>query len=348
MNKIDFSTLLFRFAQMSGLDRDSLTLNNFKMFRDFVNGRYELVRNSDYWPPLIRITPYSGRYVTTTTFLDTTVSGSTYDAINGVYKVTGYDDSGYPFYTINGNESGPCIYRGAYTWNLSINGRTPAATVYYSTSNLVEGTNSWGIVSGPSPVPSIVTTSVSGPRTFALDGDIGDVLQVYDKDPRTTTRARNVKYYLYEDGTDQFINVMEDVDPIYIEYKLEKPDLFGNPFTSGSTYYAGAQVYFETSTNSGSLLPDPTRPQSGNFYNCLVNGTTLSPTDSPNSWELVEIPFFVGEYLIRGSHSDYLRSESQFDQATQVEMEAEAVRQAEVEKVLREKGQVRRINMQTY
>ena len=80
----------------------------------------------------------------------------------------------------------------------------------------------------------------------------------------------------------------------------------------------------------------------------IATTANQSPSNTPASWDLVEIPYFTGEYIVRGALSDYLRSEGQFQQAVIAESDAETARVAEVDRVLITEGQVNRINMFTY
>lgn len=256
MRTIDFSTILYRWMQLAGLDRTAITSQDFTTFRDLADGRLEIIWKSDDWPDLIRSTPSAG---------------------------------------------------------------------------------------------DVVDTSPSGVRTVTLDADVADVLSVYDQDPRLTTRARLIKYYLYEDSTGRYINIMESADPVFIEYRLTKPSLFGDPYSVTQAYSVGSQIYFDTSTDSGSYQPGAGKAPAGNLYNCIVATTAgQSPSTTSSSWQKVEIPYFTGEYLVRGCLADYLRSEGQFEQATMADADAEAIRQKEVERVLLTEGQVRRPNVFTY
>jgi hypothetical protein len=256
MRTIDFSTLLYRWLQLAGLDRSSITAATYAQFRDLANGRLETIWKSDRWPALIRIT---------------------------------------------------------------------------------------------TPPGDTVVTDANDVLTVTLGSDVGEVLGVYDQDPRLTTRAKLVKYFLYDSGSVSYVNFMEPVDDVFIEYNTRKPELFGDAWSATSTYSVGAQAYFDTSTSTGAFIPSSTKQPAGNLYTCLIATTAnQSPSNTPASWDLVEIPYFTGEYIVRGALSDYLRSEGQFQQAVIAESDAETARVAEVDRVLTTEGQVKRINMFTY
>lgn len=256
MRTVDFSTLLYRWCQLAGLDRTAITSLNFGTFRDLADGRLEIIWKSEPWPAIVRVTNPPGESVQT-------------------------DSNG-------------------------------------------------------------VTTVLLGP-------DIAEVLGVYDQDPRLTTQARMVKYFLYQNAVGRYVNLLDSVDPVFIESRLPKPALFGDAYSATQAYTAGAQIYFDTSSNSGAFAPGAGKAPAGNLYNCVANTTAgQSPATNPALWSLVEIPYFCGEYLVRGCVADYLRSEGQYEQAQIAESDAEAIRQKEVENVLLSEGQISRLNVFTY
>ena len=203
------------------------------------------------------------------------------------------------------------------------------------------------------PWPDIVRTYEATPATDSegvdcinLSSDIGDVLQVYTLNPAVTARAVPVAYYLDDDGTNRRIIIMDATSPVWVEYRQPKPDLFGEGYSGNSNYSVGAQVYFDTGSNSGSYLPSTTSAPAGNFYTC-ISATTAgqSPSSAAAKWSRVKIPYFCGEYLVRSVLSDYLRTESQFEAAALAEEEAEQAKMLQVDRVLRSEGQVRRLNV---
>ena len=256
MRLIELSTVFYRYLQLAGLDRSSITAQMFAQFRDFANGRINGIWKSDVWPDLIRVTAYPG---------DT------------------------------------------------------------------------------------VAVDAQGIRTVQLGTDVGEVLNVYDQDPRLTTRAKILKYFLYNDGTNDFINLMQNATPVFVEYRIANPDLYGDAWSSTVAYSVGAQAYFDTSSNTGSFTPGAGKQPAGNMYECIIATTAnQSPTSNSANWSLVEIPYFLGDYVARAVLSDYLRAEGQFDQAVIAEAEAEQTREKEVERILTSQGQVRRINFFGY
>lgn len=206
------------------------------------------------------------------------------------------------------------------------------------------------------PWPDIVrtyeassTTDSDGVDYVTLGSNIGDVLQVYTLNPAVTSRAVPVAYYLDDDGTDRRVIIMDGTNPVWIQYRQPKPDLFGESYAGTASYSTGSQVYFDTGSNSGSYLPSSTAPSAGNFYTCVSpTNSGQSPSSSASKWSLVKIPYFCGEYLVRAVFSDYLRTEGQFEAAAIAEEEAEQAKMLQVDRVLRSEGQVRRLNVINY
>lgn len=195
-----------------------------------------------------------------------------------------------------------------------------------------------------------VSEASDGTRTVTLASTVGDLFDVYNQSPRVTTRARPIKYFLYDNGTTRYINVMEAVDSgVYLEWRNAKPQLFGDAWDNSLAYAVGTQIYFDTTTDTGSFVPSPNNVGGGNFYDCaVVTSAGQSPTTNAASWTKVDIPYFTGEYITRGVLADYLRSEGQYEQASVAEADAEGVKAQEVDKIVRQEGQVRRMNVYTY
>ena len=254
MRTVDFSTLMYRWMQLAGLDRTAITALNFNTFRDLANNRIEQIWENDYWPDLVRVSS-----------------------------------------------------------------------------------------------PQTVLVDGNGVRTVTLPADSGELLNVYDQDPRLTTRSRSMKYFLYSSATTDYANLMEDTTPVYLEYKTRPPNLFGDAYSATVAYYVGAQAYFDTSTDSGSYLPNTAKLPAGNFYTCTVaTSAGQSPTTTPNSWTKIDLPQFTTDFLTRATLADYLRSEGQFDQAMVAEGDSNSALEREVDRVVRAQGQVRRADVFTY
>lgn len=181
-------------------------------------------------------------------------------------------------------------------------------------------------------VASAVVTSSGDIESAPLPSDAGEVLEVYNKNPRVTTTAIPVSWYLYEDGTNRYVNLRKTDTPVYLEYRITRPLLVGDNFSTTATYASGDQVYF-----------------SGQMYD--ANATTSageSPTTTASKWDVVKIPYNFQQYLIRGAYADYLKAIGNNELAMAEDAAAESVLMLETDKLYRQQGQVRRLNMTTY
>lgn len=181
-------------------------------------------------------------------------------------------------------------------------------------------------------VAAAVVTSSGDIETAPVPSDAGEVLEVYNKDPRVTTTATPVSWYLYENGTDRLINLRKTTTPVYAEYRIIRPLLTGDNFSTTATYADGDQVYF-----------------GGQMYD--ANATTSaaeSPTTTASKWDVVKIPYNFQQYLIRGAYADYLKAIGNNELAMAEDAAAESVLMLETDKLYRQQGQIRRLNMTTY
>ncbi len=198
---------------------------------------------------------------------------------------------------------------------------------------------------------SPVVMNGDGTTTVTLGTGVGDLLAVYNKNPRLGTTARQVQYFLYDDGTNRLANLVDPaaLSTVWLEYRIAKPELFGDAYSSSVAYSVGAQIYFDTSTNSGSFTPGAGKAPAGNLYTCLVATVAgQSPSTNAPSWSRVEIPTAFAEYLSRSLVADFWRSEGQFEKAISAEGDASAAVERLVDIQVRQQGQVSRLNVLSY
>lgn len=194
-----------------------------------------------------------------------------------------------------------------------------------------------------------VTTDAESVAYINITEANGDILNVYQLNPRVTARAVNVSYYLDDSGDSSRIVMLSATNPVWVEYRLPPVTFFGEAYDPSLNYTVGAQIYFDTGTLTGSYQPSKTSGGSGNFYTCIAAGNSGgNPVNTPARWEIVEVPYFTADYLVRAILSDYLRSESQFDSAARADEEAEQSKMLQVDRVLRSEGQVKTMRVFTY
>lgn len=181
-------------------------------------------------------------------------------------------------------------------------------------------------------VESAVTTS-SDISTMAYPSDAGEILEVYSKNPKKTTNLDTVSYVLHDTGADSDTNsgksvvVYSTTTPLFMEYKVVKPDLTGDVHTA-TAYSSGSQVYYD-----------------GNFYTA---NTTTATSFTASEWDKVKIPKIFQNYLIRGIYADYLRANGHFEASALEENNASVMLILESDKLYRQQGQIRTTKMVTY
>lgn len=198
---------------------------------------------------------------------------------------------------------------------------------------------------------TVTHDEVNGIYYFVKPTYFGEIFNIWYQNPQSTSRARSIAYKLTATDTDERVIVGELYGgSLFVEYRIIPPELSGTLWDNTTTYYAGSQVYFDSGSNSGTLAPVDGKPYSANFYTCLIgpNNNHL-PASNPTVWTKVSIPYIFGQYLPRAIFADYLRSEGQFDSSQIAEAEATHFLDLEVDKVVRQQGQIQTYNfIRTY
>lgn len=171
---------------------------------------------------------------------------------------------------------------------------------------------------------SNLTTSVA--NKFTLTSDMGEIIEVYDKDPLLNIDGLPQSYRLYVDDDGRYIYTRNDLTSVFVEYRKARTDLTGDVWAAG-TYNNGAQVY-----------------SNNNFYNVNASSTTQEPPHA--NWTKVEIPTRFLGYLIQGIFTDYLTANG--TPADTEEQKAEGLLSLEIDSLIREEGQVRKVKVTTY
>lgn len=196
-----------------------------------------------------------------------------------------------------------------------------------------------------------VTSQLDGDITYVTKpADAGEVYAIWFKDPNATTRASSIDFSIVHTNTEERLVINKYTGgSLFIEYRLSPPVIEGDVWDSSTEYFAGSQVFFDSGSSSGVLMPVEGKPFTANFYKCKVNNRNTDPNLNTTNWEKVNIPYIFGQYISRGCLADYLRSEGQFDSARVAEAEAQAFLDLEIDKVVRQQGQIQKYNfIQTY
>lgn len=181
-------------------------------------------------------------------------------------------------------------------------------------------------------VVSAAVTDSDGVEVATFPADAGEVLNVYTKNPRKTTLAAGVAWSIYDDGTTRYVQLRDNATPVWLEYRIARPSLTGSVYSASSLYAAGDQVY-----------------HNGNFHTAnTAAAVNESPTTATSKWDVVQVPAIFQSYLIRGVYADYLRATGNNELAMAADRNAESLLMMEADKIYRQQGQVRRLDMQTY
>ena len=176
--------------------------------------------------------------------------------------------------------------------------------------------------------PTVSTSGNINKFTYPTGADV--ILNVFSDDPRTSTTIKTYSYTLTDTGTAREVILPEADTSVTVEYKEAPPAFTGDVhLTVNKTYADGEQAY-----------------QNGNFYTAKADDTSGAFVEG--EWTIVKVPRFLQGYLVRSCYSDYMRSNGQTQEAALEDNVAEGVLFREVEKLTRQQGQTRRVEMGVY
>ena len=177
--------------------------------------------------------------------------------------------------------------------------------------------------------------------------EAGEILGVYSRNPQSSTKAVELEYSIYEDGSTKKIIINSNISTGSYLYRIQCPTLNGDLYNSSTIYYAGAQIYFDTGSGTGTYTPIAGKPHTGNFYTCIVNNTTAgqNPNTTPLAWSKIQIPYIFSAFMAWSSCARWYVSESMMQEAQIIDVKAKEILELEYDKFLHQQGQFGRINM---
>lgn len=191
-----------------------------------------------------------------------------------------------------------------------------------------------------------ITTDANNVSSFTLPADAGEVLGVYNLNPQVTTRARDIGYEVYDNGTVTKIILRSNfVTEGWYNYRKKCPQLTGDLYNPTTVYSNGVQVYFDSGSGTGTYMPVSGKPHYGNFYNFIGSSSIAgqNPTTNPELWERVEIPYIFGNYLSWGAAANWLVSENFLQEAAGLDSKANQMLSVEADKIARQQNQSQKI-----
>jgi hypothetical protein len=160
---------------------------------------------------------------------------------------------------------------------------------------------------------------------------VGQVLAVYDRDP-LERHAEEFSFNLIEDDGPKCQVPDATGETVWVEFRKACPELTGDAFDASATYAVGDQQYF-----------------SNNFYNCVIaTSAGESPTTTPASWELVEIPARFKRYLVAAGIEGWFEGDGQVEKAIAKSSKAANLLEREVIRFRAQEGQARRPMVSSY
>jgi hypothetical protein len=336
MRTVPFSTILNEAIQLSGLDRDFIPDKTFRAFRDLCSNRLAEIWRREQWPFLIAYRNVtSGREVSQYQ----TTSGSSLVTFTTPYQAFQYADlydaGSQVLVTVDTTpayrNSGAPLIQGSFPFTAYT---ASTITLNVGVNQTVNGTHT---VSGDEA--AFLYTANDNSFPIRLPSDCETALAVLTDDPRASTRAIEVPFYLESLRTPltngQFSTlydyaILKQSIDCWLQYRVACPLLTGDQYDAGAGYVTGNQVYYE-----------------GQFWIAANDSEGSFPDISGNSyfWTRVNIPELFRAFLVRAILSDYLRTESQFEQAAAAEMEAQTAYDRAVDFVLRQQQQTTKLNM---
>mgnify|MGYP006268172109 CR=1 FL=1 len=335
MRTIPFSQILNEAVQLCGLDRDNLTTKTFKALRDMAGNRLNEIWNREQWPFLVKyLNTIAGRDLTGFSTQDGSslvqiVSSKKWDyeslMYNGSPALISVDTS------IGNKKIGATLIKGLFPY---IGSPIDDTTMIVDVGVVQNSTSSFG-----GQYIGTAWSQSDSSYSIRLPNDCEAVLGVYSEDPRSTTRAVPIGYYL-EAANEPTVNnviytqydyaVIKNPLDCWVQYRIACPKLIGDAYSPTATYNFGDQVYYQ-----------------GYFFNALSYSVGVAPSTLVNSsyWSIVNIPELFRGFLVRAILADYLRSESQFDQAAAAEIDAQANYERAVDFVMRQEQQSGKLNM---
>lgn len=269
------------------------------MWRGWIEKELQTAWEAELWPDLLRT---EQRYLR-----DLFIAGNSYVPGNEVYDPT---QKKY-FQAIYANDENPPpdlafwaeskLSYSAPDFNV-LTTYAPGAQVYFPGTDTYHQCHATSLGHFPPTETNFWGTLVPFIPDIAYEqtgkSRLGDVVGVWNKNPRVYTTAYRIPFRLTERGVSLLGGITAS---LWVEYRIRPLKFFGDVFDALVSYAADQQVY---------LSPD--------FYTCLT--TTLageSPVTNPAEWAVVAIPEIFKAYVLHAAYVRWLRSDGQNDKAVQ-------------------------------
>jgi len=127
---------------------------------------------------------------------------------------------------------------------------------------------------------------------------IESVFAIYDVDPHGTVAPNLQSYDIVQSGV-KLVDEDTTTGSVYVWYRHQVPDFYGDDYSNTETYAVDDQVYYETS---------------GEYYVCTAISSGNAPTQTAY-WTKLSIPFRFIDYCVTSAYADWLRQDGQASKA---------------------------------
>lgn len=155
---------------------------------------------------------------------------------------------------------------------------------------------------------------------------IGEIKAIWPANPRKHENLLPIAYDLTSDG----IVVRGDEPVVWVEFRLRPNEFTGSVWASG-TYAAGDQVYYTTT---------------GEYYVAIASVTTEAPTDT-TKWTKLDFPYVLQHAVAQAAYADMLKLSGKTSKYSDEYRESRRLLQREFDKIERQQGQTRQLNVMT-
>jgi len=195
-----------------------------------------------------------------------------------------------------------------------------------------------------------------------LESDALQGLEAFSGDHRNSTRFKN-ESFLVEDFNDRNDTgfeggiIQEEYSYLrfltngrkHIKYRTTCPRFTGVKYDPYLQYSTGSIVYYDTGQASSAYNPTQKQlPSRGNFFiarQTVPVAGAHAPAEDSQFWKMISIPYRFKDYLINGISADFMRSEGRAEEANMLDGSAEMALQQQIDVLIRQQGQVQRMNM---
>jgi hypothetical protein len=258
-----------------------------------------------------------------------------------------------PFFILNEEDVLVSAAAQQYTFEFTVGDPTTDPYITSITVQAPWGTPQWTAISGST------LEFVNNPQPLVVVA--GQAIGCWNGDPRKGTRNREESYTvenmpnLDTDTTvstqflsqDLFVLRFANFNSKFVLLRSTAPFLFGTRYDPTLAYSAGSQVYYDPNQGSSAYNPPSKNlPVAGNFWNAYSAAAIgVLPANPSFSWRLMEMPFRFKSYLVNSVSADFLRSEGRASEADALEGMAEFAVQQQIDVLIRQQGQIQRMNM---